>query len=132
MRAFSSLCPQHLYLFQNSWSHGEKFTTSLYINLNCNLSKKFTTRECSHALRVIIWLNIIVCHQLLQVHRESKTITLVTKILVKFCIDEPSQYFIFCSCIFSKSLLPFLWPLVNGFIALKGHKNYKIYKIIKL
>ena len=36
-------------------------------------------------------------------------------ILEKFCIDKPSQYFIFCPCTYSKSLVLSLWPLFNGF-----------------
>ena len=47
-----------------------------------------------------------------QVHWRFKTIT---KLLVKFCIDKPSQYFIFCPSTYNKSLVPFLWPLVNCF-----------------
>ena len=47
-----------------------------------------------------------------QVHWRFKTIT---KLLVKFCIDKPSQYFIFCPNTYNKSLVPFLWPLVNCF-----------------
>jgi hypothetical protein len=39
----------------------------------------------------------------------------ITKLLVKFCIDKASQYFIFCSNTYNKSLVPFLWPLVNYF-----------------
>ena len=47
-----------------------------------------------------------------QVHWRFKTIT---KLLVKFCIDKPSQYFIFCPSTYNKLLVPFLWPLVNCF-----------------
>ena len=47
-----------------------------------------------------------------QVHWRFKTIT---KWLVKFYIDKPSQYFIFCSSTYNKWLVPFLWPLVNCF-----------------
>ena len=47
-----------------------------------------------------------------QVHWRFKTIT---KLLVKFCIDKPSQYFIFCPSTYNKSLVSFLWPLVNCF-----------------
>ena len=39
----------------------------------------------------------------------------ITKLLVNFCIDKPSQYFFFCPSTYNKSLVPFLWPLVNGF-----------------
>ena len=47
-----------------------------------------------------------------QVHGELKNIT---KLLVKFCIDKPSQYFIFCPSTYNKSLVSFLWPLINSF-----------------
>ena len=45
-----------------------------------------------------------------QVHWELKNIT---KLLVKFHVHV--QYFIFCPSTYNKSLVPFLWPLVNSF-----------------
>jgi hypothetical protein len=44
--------------------------------------------------------------------RKSKNIT---KLLVKFCIDKPSQYFIFCPSTYNKLLILSLWPLANCF-----------------
>jgi len=40
-----SLCPQHLYIFLNTASHGEKFTTSLHRNSNHKLDNQFTTEN---------------------------------------------------------------------------------------
>jgi hypothetical protein len=47
----------------------------------------------------------------LQVHGELKT---TNKLSSKFYIDKPSQYFIFCPCIYNKSLVPFndIWLIV--------------------
>jgi hypothetical protein len=39
-----------------------------------------------------------------QAHGELKTIA---KLLVRFCIDKPCQYFIFCPGTYNKSLVPF-------------------------
>jgi hypothetical protein len=46
-----------------------------------------------------------------QVHGELQNIT---KLLVKFCIDKPSQYFVFCSSTYNKLWFPFydLWLIV--------------------
>lgn len=48
-------------IFQNTWSHGKKFITSLHINSNHKLNKKFATETLYmhlHPLGVIIWLNV--------------------------------------------------------------------------
>ena len=49
-----------------------------------------------------------------QVHGRFKTIS---KLSGKFCIEKPSQYFIFCPLTYKKSLVRFLWPLINCFTA---------------
>jgi hypothetical protein len=48
----------------------------------------------------------------LKVHGKLRNLT---KLLVKFCIDKPSQYFMFCPCIYSKPLFTFLWPMFSVF-----------------
>lgn len=60
-RPDSALCSQHLYNFQSVFSHGKKFTMSLYINSGHKLNKKFIIENvCLHAcpLGAIMWLNI--------------------------------------------------------------------------
>jgi hypothetical protein len=64
-------------------------------------------KECSHVLRVIIWLNIHHLTQALQNHGELKIIIFVTDVLVKFHIEKPSEYFISCLFTYSKLLVPF-------------------------
>ena len=99
-----SCCPQYLYIFQNTWSHITKFTTShknQIINWNRSLQQRMFT--C-----ISIRSNYLAKHpspvSAPQVHWRVKTIT---KLLVKFCIDKPSQYFIFCPSTYNKLLVPF-------------------------
>ena len=111
--SFVSLCPWYLYVFQNTWSHvtssSQVHTKNQIINWNRSLQQRMFT--C-----ISIRSNYLAKHpspvSAPQVHWRFKTIT---KLLVKFCIDKPSQYFIFCPSTYNKSLVPFLWPLVNCF-----------------
>lgn len=109
----SSLCPHHLNIFQNTWSHVTKFITSAPKNqiIIWNRSLQLRMFTC-----ISIRSNYLAKHpspvSAPQVHWMFKTIT---NLLVKFCIDKPSQYFIFCPSIYNKLLVPFLWPLVNCF-----------------
>jgi hypothetical protein len=67
------------------------------------------------SLRVIIWLNINFLSLASQVHGKLKIIIFMTKLSLKLCIDEPSQYFIFCHSTYNKFLVPFydLWLFYN-------------------
>ena len=108
-----TLCPQPLNIIQHTWSHvkssSKVHTENQIINWNRSLQQRMFT--C-----IFIRSNYLAKHpspvSAPQVHWRFKTIT---KLLVKFCIDKPSQYFIFCPSTYNKSLVPFLWPLVNCF-----------------
>jgi hypothetical protein len=41
--------------------------------------------------------------------------TIITKLLVNFCIDKPRQHYIFCPSTYNKFVSSLLWPLVNCF-----------------
>ena len=102
----SSLCPQPLNIIHNTWPHVKIFIKSSpenqIINWNRMLQQRMFTCISIRSISPVTS------------SAGSWTITFVTKILVKSCIDKLSQYFIFCPSTYSKSLVPFLWPLVNG------------------
>ena len=108
----SSLCLQYLYIFQNTWSHVTKFITSSHKNQIINWNRSLQQRMFTC---ISIRSNYLAKHpspvSAPQVHWRFKTIT---KLLVKFCIDKPSQYFIFCPSTYNKLLVPFydLWLIV--------------------
>ena len=83
-----------LFVFQNTWSYCKKRIRSLHINQIRNQIRSLQhLGKCTSPVTAP------------QVHGELKTIT---KLLVKFYIDKPSQYFIFCPNTYNKLLIPFL------------------------
>ena len=107
----SCLCPQYSYIFQNTRSHVKEFIKSSHKNqiINWNRSLQQGIFTCISIRSNYLALSPV---RVPQVPRMLKTIT---KLLVKFCIDKPSQYFIFCPSTCNKPLVPFLQPLDNCF-----------------
>jgi hypothetical protein len=73
------------------------------------LNKKFTTKNVY--IMYPIRLDIHYLSLALQVHGELNTIT---KLSLKFHIDKPSQYSVFCTCTNNKLLVSFydLWLII--------------------
>ena len=102
-----------LKIFFSIHDHMVKSATQVYTNSNHESNRSLQQRlfTCTSIRR-----NYLAKHPspitAPQLHWKLKT---VTKLLVKFCIDKPSKYFIFIYFTYNKSLVPFLCPLVNCF-----------------
>ena len=120
MNSLYCLCPYYLCIFQNIWSHGKKFTTSLHINSNHKLrslqQRMFTCISTRSNYLAKSSLSVTSSTGSLKV--KKKTYFLWLSYYGSFLLINPVNFFIFSPCTYSKFLVLFLWPLVNCFITL--------------